>query len=329
MFSDMLFFVYILASFAGLLVVILAALLIRYWSKGNQRMLCALLGFEICNVVIAAMYFCYYFMQIKMNSYSSHALIRILDMWMYIGQAVFWSLYIREKSQSVILRSKKLKIGIITALFAVAAFLYGFLLDGYYDAGAYLVPAVLLELVLSAVSICIILVYTWKGLQRILIAKIRYLMIAIVALTIIDHLWNMALTVTLMAGRDLLVSIPNADLTPVMILAVSILVLILLISEDFSSLFVRAESMAAEKEDAGEVDTEGKLNMIAVEHMLTEREREVLFCAYQGMTNPQIAAQLHISQSTVKRHMHNVFEKIDVKSRIELIHMVNGWIDTR
>ena len=50
---------------------------------------------------------------------------------------------------------------------------------------------------------------------------------------------------------------------------------------------------------------------------LTKREREVLSLVAQGMTNPQIAAQLVISPSTVQFHVHNILGKLGVQTRTE------------
>ncbi len=347
MFDNIFFFVYILAIFAGLLSAIFAILLIRYWRRGNRKMLGALLSFEICTVVISAMYLVYYFMAISLMPYYSSPVLRVIDMWMYIGQTVSWAVYVQEKSNIVVMKSRGLQRSVVMAMLSVAFVVYGFMMDGYYYAGNHFIPAALVETVLLIAFILIITVYTFKALQRILLKKIRYLIIAIAALTIVNQLWNMILSVALMKGVDLIVDNPNADLTPVMILITSVLVLILLTCEDFSSLFARSlqgsnshsltgrstyssHDIPAVKDDINDKnDIETKLNIIAVEHMLTEREREVMGCAYYGMTNPQIADRLSISQSTVKRHMHNIFEKTDVKSRVELIHMVNSWTDMR
>ncbi len=71
-----------------------------------------------------------------------------------------------------------------------------------------------------------------------------------------------------------------------------------------------------------ENDIQGRLDLIAQSHGLTQREREVLELAYEGLTNPEIAEELVISKYTVKRHMHNIFEKLDISTRMELVHLV-------
>lgn len=48
---------------------------------------------------------------------------------------------------------------------------------------------------------------------------------------------------------------------------------------------------------------------------LTQRESEVLFCVAQSKTNIQIATMLNISPKTVKKHLDNIFEKLNVQTR--------------
>lgn len=50
---------------------------------------------------------------------------------------------------------------------------------------------------------------------------------------------------------------------------------------------------------------------------LTPRENEVLALMSQGMSNPQIAKKLIVSQSTVKFHVSSVLSKLGVASRTE------------
>lgn len=48
---------------------------------------------------------------------------------------------------------------------------------------------------------------------------------------------------------------------------------------------------------------------------LTEREAEVLRLVAQGLTNKMIAAELHLSEKTVGRHLSNIYNKLGVNSR--------------
>jgi DNA-binding NarL/FixJ family response regulator len=48
---------------------------------------------------------------------------------------------------------------------------------------------------------------------------------------------------------------------------------------------------------------------------LTAREVEVLRLVAAGRSNPEIAAELVLSEKTVARHLSNIFTKIDVPSR--------------
>ena len=51
---------------------------------------------------------------------------------------------------------------------------------------------------------------------------------------------------------------------------------------------------------------------------LTSREREVAELMLSRLTNPEIAAKLHISLQTTKNHVSNVLRKLDLKSRRSL-----------
>ena len=54
-------------------------------------------------------------------------------------------------------------------------------------------------------------------------------------------------------------------------------------------------------------------------HNLSEREVEVLRLMARGSANKQIAAELSITESTVKTHVANIFHKLEVNHRTEAV----------
>jgi two-component system NarL family response regulator len=50
---------------------------------------------------------------------------------------------------------------------------------------------------------------------------------------------------------------------------------------------------------------------------LTDREVEVLRLVAKGLSNKEIAAELVIAENTVKNHVRNILEKLQLKSRME------------
>jgi len=52
---------------------------------------------------------------------------------------------------------------------------------------------------------------------------------------------------------------------------------------------------------------------------LSKRELEILGLLAEGHSNQEIAAKLFVSLSTVKTHIQNLFEKLDVKRRTQAV----------
>ena len=55
---------------------------------------------------------------------------------------------------------------------------------------------------------------------------------------------------------------------------------------------------------------------------LTRREAEVALQICKGISNKEIAMELHISETTVKKHVSNIFDKLGVKRREEIIGLL-------
>ena len=56
--------------------------------------------------------------------------------------------------------------------------------------------------------------------------------------------------------------------------------------------------------------------------VLTTREREVARLVADGLTNKEIAGRLNLATSTVKDHVHNILERLHLRSRQEIVALV-------
>ncbi len=58
---------------------------------------------------------------------------------------------------------------------------------------------------------------------------------------------------------------------------------------------------------------------------LTSREIEVMRELADGVTNQDIATRLYISENTVKNHIHNILEKLNLHNRREAIDLARKY----
>lgn len=78
----------------------------------------------------------------------------------------------------------------------------------------------------------------------------------------------------------------------------------------------------------------GVLECLARNHettsgLLTARETEILVLMERGLSNKEIASELYLQAPTVKNHVHNIFSKLGVRTRRELIIRATELRQTR
>ncbi len=78
-----------------------------------------------------------------------------------------------------------------------------------------------------------------------------------------------------------------------------------------------AEFAALSKEQEPEPRETEPGEDLRLHQILSERELEVLHLVSQGLKNREIAAQLFISENTVRTHLRNILDKLHVQNRIQ------------
>ena len=83
--------------------------------------------------------------------------------------------------------------------------------------------------------------------------------------------------------------------------------------------------VVAMPQGALELSEDGKVSVPS------KREVEILLLAARGMSNRDIASRLNLAESTVKRHLANLYPKMEVSSRGEAVRVAleNEWFTIR
>jgi len=95
---------------------------------------------------------------------------------------------------------------------------------------------------------------------------------------------------------------------------------------ELSAAYAKLESLAQQIEEQPEPaqpSIDDRCAALTREYGLTAREAEILGLTARGHSSTFIAEQLVISASTVRFHQQNVYRKLDVHSRQELLALVN------
>ncbi len=96
---------------------------------------------------------------------------------------------------------------------------------------------------------------------------------------------------------------------PVYFIAISVIMMVFY--------FIRFSVLATRINRGGELKRES-----FEEYKITDREFEVISYVCKGMTNKEIASEMNISVNTVNNHIANIFGKMNLNSRIDLLRFV-------
>jgi len=93
-------------------------------------------------------------------------------------------------------------------------------------------------------------------------------------------------------------------------------------------LFITPTQLQAAVEAAHQGKAWGIANLVSESQTLSDREQEILTLLAQGLRDRDIAAQLYISERTVKFHINNLLTKLQARTRCQAMYEVSsrGWI---
>lgn len=320
-------FIYISAGFIGLMNFAFLFFLSKNTDSVNMKLYRATRNFTLSVLLLIVLYFFFLFSRHLFGGLSNSAPLRVLDILSFVSLKYFWLMIIFDISTVKNVGLKRF-INITFFVFTVLCIInFGFIMDfQYYIANLplryYVITVnVLLSVVPFVINFYLILKYYSKMINQ--LDKVF-----IIVTSILIHLnafWNSTMAIGLYSGKIYLSTwiTPIIDPTSLILLLINLNLFIFIFRKDFSPLFkLKIESLA--QLSNSEISDQGIIDIMAFKHSLTVREREVAILVYQGYTNPDIAERLYISRNTVRNHIHNIFYKLDISSRIELVHLVDS-----
>lgn len=96
--------------------------------------------------------------------------------------------------------------------------------------------------------------------------------------------------------------------------------------EDLFDIELRERAYAAEPKGEKRGRFSRAVEQIVQDYGLSAREGDVLRCLAMGYGSDRIAEHLQVKVNTVRTHTHNVYVKLDVHSREELMKLVDGAV---
>ena len=309
---------FIFATFTGILCTILIAIQGREKLAGN-KVRGAIVMLTVSITIIGALMLTLYMREAFSYLYDTHVILRVIDYFLYAFLLYCWLDILQGQFKESDLGGKELffKTGkALSIIFSIvfSAFTAVFMNDTYHIANENNREIYhMTELAFGILAVAVLCVCTCIAFLKIsdVVGKIYILPVSFLMIAYYISQTDAGLRIGM---RNVLHWSSSSDISGWILGLVNIM----------SCFYVcRTGFYHVRKNTETNNDLVSVLDKIAEVYKLTDREREITEIIYMGASNNDIAEKLHISLSTVKSHVHNIFEKTEVNSRTALIHIIN------
>lgn len=313
MYISIVFLAYMFSLFIALTAILLVMLVNKKQEFKPSEMFNKIRYFALSIMILCAFYLVIYFRERYFDHIQVEMTLRIIEYILYAVVAYLWLrilVYMSGGKKNYYIYAALIGGTLLIQGVGVAAF---FMDNNYYIANYGIrMFAIYFEFGITFVNI----VFTCLLIAKILrdeMIKHRRTFVVIVSVMIL--VWNVDQCIVdygLYSGTYEYAIWNMEDPTAILMLIIALFVLWYIFKEDFSPIFY------SEKESSGKDIVE----TIAESHKLTVRECEVLRLIYAGYTNAEISDELNISINTVKKHTQNMYEKLAIGNRMELLQLI-------
>ncbi len=338
MFRHIVVFIYILSSFFGLLGIIFYWLASKKKAFHNAAERLRLRKFMISTFLIGLLSFFIFYSQCIIFLQPTNTTFRILDYLFWVCFIFYWIDYLDSTIKNIHLHKIKnlIKYGCLAyMIILIATVLHIWDINFYYISISGRVLFILLDILFCLSDLFIVVIYTIRGKSQVKSHLSSIYIFAISAALMVYTVWESLHYIQLFA--DLPISKPwdldPFNITAFFLLFSNLITLVYVYHNDFAASFLMDEP-ATVVEDAkitfGKILTEDHTTKapaedFASEHKLTPREKEIMEFIYKGYNNAEIADELYISHNTVKHHIYNLFKKLKVRNRVEMICLLQKY----
>lgn len=79
------------------------------------------------------------------------------------------------------------------------------------------------------------------------------------------------------------------------------------------------------KRMATRIRTEAAMDQFLKRFNISTREKEVILLILKGMSNKEIESHLYIALCTVRNHIYNIYKKLGIQNRSQLIRLFKNF----
>lgn len=332
MYINIVFFGYMTAVFLGLTGSAVMLLSGAYGKLRATMQYRSALLFTLCSFSYSALYFLFFYKEKVLAEFKLALPWRITDYTVACLLVFTWVFLMRSFNERVNAGKRLLRIAAVV-MAARALFSYvmtGFFMNEYYIITVRAIAELLIGIEILFILLSVTLItcacrQAWKNIS--ISMTRRYILAVSIALSLLD-LSQILIDYGLYLGSFGISAwaLEMFDSTGPIFIFINLANLIFVFKADFTPIYISSVGRETLKEP--ESVQEGRaallLDITAEKYRLTHREREIMGFVYEGFSNPDIAAELYISRNTVKIHIRNIFEKLGISTRIEVIHLVNS-----
>lgn len=310
------FFIYLFASCIGIAIVALLLLIFRVQAeKAVWKNL--LMVFVIITFLLCLLYFMERFYTGNFEAKAGWpAFKRMANLLLGFGQIYVWCWYLRIKGGFSELWIRRGMNIIMIGILAVQMFVYLFLMDEHFFIASPGTRSTVtgMYILFMALQSAVLIGFMILTSRRVRDTEARRFMNGISLLLLVDFLWGNFYVIMLFRESPLLAKglYAGFDFVSVTFLLTNLLVVLYVYRCEIRKMMPISEEEEVQRQESA-------LKQSLREGGLSDRETEVALLLLEGASYDEIADQLTISKYTVKRHAHNIYQKLEVANKVELI----------